>query len=320
MSIKIESTTDTPEQVMSVMAGVKTEVNADETKETNSASEEVEETETDETAEESETSEDTKEGEEDSESKDGDEDDDDEEKEEEKPKKKNGFKKRIDSLRKRVSDKDREIEYWREQALKGQPREREPQAKTAESKAETGKPSPDDFDSHDEYIEALSDWKVEQKLKAHEEKQRVLQAQTEFQKAIQAHNKRVEAFVKTHDDFHEVVEDVDDIPLSIAIQEVILSSENGPELMYSLAKNREELERINALSPIAAARELGKFEAKIKAQSESRPKKKTTTKAPKPLSAIGGKSGGSVKKSIYDPNLSYKEYERLRAEQERQRA
>jgi len=85
-----------------------------------------------------------------------------------------------------------------------------------------------------------------------------------------------------------------------------------------LAKDKAEFDRINSLNPIAAAKEFGKIESKISANSseEKKPEPKKITKAPQPIVPVGSK-GGSASKSIDDPNISQKEYERLRREQMR---
>lgn len=235
-----------------------------------------------------------------------------------KPKKKGGFQRRIDKLSERARLAQEEAEYWKQQALKtaGESKNTKPQVEKPAESEPAGKPNPDNFDTHAEYVEALTDWKLEQR-----EKQRALEArktelQTEQERLQKAHIQRVQSFAEKTEDFQEVLESVDDVPLSLVVQEAILQSENGPELMYELAKNRAEYERINQLPPIAAARELGRFEAKLAASKPTdKPKEqKKTTQAPKPIAPVGGKRG-SVEKSIYDSDLSQAEYERLRAKQ-----
>ena len=81
--------------------------------------------------------------------------------------------------------------------------------------------------------------------------------------------------------------------------------------MYQLAKNREEYERICKLSPLAAAREMGRFEAKLQS-SEAPTQAKTTTKAPPPLKPVNAKASASVK----DPDsLPYREWKAWREQQ-----
>lgn len=237
----------------------------------------------------------------------------------EKPKKKGGFQRRIDKLNARYSAAQAEIEHWKAMALKGagEPKQEKPEHKAVPQLNE-GKPDPEHFETHAEYVEALTDWKLEQREKAKSleaEKAKVL---TEQEKLTQSYIERLNTFKKTAEDYEDVVSEVDDIPLSQAIQTSIIESEVGPQITYELAKNRKELERIASLNPLAAAREIGKIEAKLLLQSseEKKPETKKTTKAPQPIAPVSAK-GQSVTKSIFDKNLSQAEYEALRREQKR---
>jgi hypothetical protein len=236
-----------------------------------------------------------------------------------KPRKKGGFQRRIDKLNSRISDKDKEVEYWKAQALKDVSAEK----KVVESKvvASEGKPIPDSFDTHAEYVEALTDWKTEQKFKEREQAIEKSNLQSEQQKLITAYNERAKSFAEKNDDYYDVIESVDDIPVSSTIKEIILSSENSAELTYELAKNREEFARICKLSPIAAAREVGKIESKLSLKtSDSKPiETKKITNAPKPIETIGKGSSGAIRKSITDPDIPFSEYERIRREQIKRR-
>jgi hypothetical protein len=312
MAVQITSTTDSTEVVLAATGDVKpveesTEVKqpeavkADEKAEASDASEN-EADETDETELEA------KEGQDDEEETSQD--------DETKPKKKGGFKKRIERFQKRLSEKEAEVEHWKQAALKSQPQPK-PESKTADVKP-VDKPKAESFETHDEYVEALTDWKMEQREKAQEIKSKEAQVRTEFQKTVDAFQAKVTEFKEENDDFDEVVADVDDIPLSFAIHDAIMTSDLGPQVMYELAKNRKELVRINGLSAIAAAREIGKLEARLSTKEET-PKETKQTKAPPPLKPVGSGKSASVKKSIHDPNLGQKEFERLREEQEAQR-
>lgn len=277
-------------------------------------SESVQGEEQDETTEESETSE----SEESLDNTEESEDEHDEEKsqQDEKPKKKGGFKKRIERFQRKLSVAEQELAYWKEKALKENSKA-EPESKTPAKTETNGKPKVDDFATYEEYTEALTDWKIEQREKERDSKARETQVKTEYQKQVETFQSKVSEFAKTKDDFEDVISEVDDVPLSLGVSEAITSSENGPELMYELAKNKKELMRINALSPILAAREIGKIEARL-AKTESKPIPKTT-KAPAPISPVGNKGSATIKKSIYDPNLSQADYERLMAEREKRK-
>lgn len=248
--------------------------------------------------------------------------DDEESKDLEKDKpRKSGYQKRVDKLNARIASERARADALEERLARLE-READPKAKSVDSSAKQtdGKPDPDKFDTHAEYVEALTEWKLEQKLKAREVEQNKRALETEQERLFKAHTERVKAFAEKTEDFQEVLEAVDDVPVSAAVQEIIVSSENGPELMYALAKDRDEYARICKLPPLAAARAIGKIEEKLSAKTSEAKKTepKKLTQAPKPIAPVGGNKG-SVAKSIDDPDLPFPEYVKLRREQERRK-
>ena len=318
MSIQVMSTTDSKEAVQALNSALANK-ESDETK--NTASSESEESDTqDETIEASDTSSKTDEDEADSSVSEDDDGLKDESKEDQKPKKKGGFQKKIDKLSAKAARAREEAEYWRNEALKAKPQEK-PEVNTkpkTETQSLSTKPKEESFDTHAEYVEALTDWKIEQRDKDREMKAKEVEVKTQYEKAVKSFQQKVSEFQKSHDDFKEALEDVDDIPLSFGLQEVIVSSDFGPQVMYELAKNREELERVNRLSPLAAAREIGKIEARLAKESDSSEKNQNInkqTKAPPPINPVSGKGSARPIKSIFDPNISQTQYEELRMQQ-----
>lgn len=248
-------------------------------------------------------------------SKDEDDDESESEEVEEKPKKKGGFQRRIDKLNSKISAKESEAEYWKKLALDGAGKKPVEEVESKQESNTEGKPSVDDFDDYSNYIEAIADWKAEQKFREFESKREADRVANDRKQVFSAHAKRVESFAEKTEDFQEVIESVDDIHASDTVQEVIVSSENGPKIMYELAKNREEYARICKLPPLSAARELGKIEARLDSKPPEKSKPKKVTKAPEPITPVGSK-GGRVDKSIYEAeNMTQKEYEAARAKQ-----
>jgi uncharacterized phage infection (PIP) family protein YhgE len=232
-----------------------------------------------------------------------------------------GVQKKINKLTKRAADAKRETEYWKAEALKlsQKPGEQKPDLKTESASAKDGRPKSDDFETHEEYLEAVADWKYDQREKAREIKAKETEAKTSFQKSVESFQAKVKDFQKVQKDFEEVLENVDDIPMSMGVQEALLASDLGPQVMYELSKDREEYERINALNPIKAAYELGRIEARI-AKSSNNEEPKKQTKAPAPIKPVGGMGGGGVKKNLSDPNLPFADYVAIRREQMKRRA
>jgi hypothetical protein len=233
----------------------------------------------------------------------------------EKPKKQGGFQRRINKLNAKLSAKEQEADYWRQEAEKAKGQSVPNQKKVNQyDESISAKPKPDDFESHEEYVDALTDWKVENKIADYEHKKRLENARDEVQTKVKTHAERVKAFVSKHDDFHDLMEEVDDVKVSGAVQEIILDSENGPALMYELAKNRDEFERICAMTPLKAAKALGQFEAKLISSKDKKEPIKHS-KAPAPPTPIRSQSKKATAKSIYDRDISQAEYEALRRKQ-----
>lgn len=239
--------------------------------------------------------------------------------EKDKPKKKTGFQRRVAKLNAAKAEAQREAEYWKRKALDGASESKPNATKDDETHAETaGRPDPDSYETYAEYVDAFTDWKLEKREKAKEAEAQKSRLATEQETLLKSFVDRRNAFAKKTEDFEEVLEGVDDVRVSPTIEGLILSSENGPELMYELAKNRAEFERINKLPPLAAARELGKIESKIAATESKKPEPKKLTQAPKPISTLSG-GGTRVAKRIDDPNISFEDYERLRTQEMRKR-
>jgi preprotein translocase subunit SecA len=72
---------------------------------------------------------------------------------------------------------------------------------------------------------------------------------------------------------------IDEKMRASTLTDAILTSDRGPEVAYHLAKNPALAERLNRLSPIAAAREIGRIEAALEKSSPG------TTRKPPPAPA-----------------------------------
>lgn len=227
------------------------------------------------------------------------------------PKKKNGFKKRIDKLNSRISEKDREIEHWKSEALKYSGKQ-EVQQQSSKPASSDGKPNPELFETNAEYIEALTDWKLEQKEKVSKQaaaESEIRNAQTKLQ---DEHNKRIQKFKETTPDFDvkvsEFIEEHGDIQLAPVVFEAIQTSDLGAEVVYEVINTPGEYERLQSMTAIQALKEIGKIEARIAAAKNSSEEKqktiKKTTSAPAPMKPVG--SNSKTEKSLED--MSFDEF------------
>ena len=124
--------------------------------------------------------------------------------------------------------------------------------------------------------------------------------------------RELEFLAKTEDYQSKVYDPT--LPITPAMVELIAESDQGPQLAYYLANNRDVTAQIAALPPVMAARELGKIEAKL----SQPPPVPVVSKAPAPPPKVDAVEP-DVKKGIDDPNLSDKEFAAIRRRQIAQR-
>ena len=203
-----------------------------------------------------------------------------EEKPQEKPKR--SARERINELTKRAHEAEREAQRWRESA----------ERKTADP---SEKPNPDKFGSYDEYVEALADWKADQRVAESFKRRDAERSQAAEARAAEA---KAQAWAERQSEFREATPDYDAVVGKSAVQiaphvvDTLLDSESGPELAYHLAKRPETVKRINALSPLSAARELGRIEATL--SNPAAPQIKPASKAPAPITPARSSAPASV--------------------------
>lgn len=172
-------------------------------------------------------------------------------------------------------------------------REQRQQAEAEQSRIRVSSeaPKPDAFQTGAEYVDALADWKAEQKVVERESKQHQHKVRNDYAE-------REESFRGTNADYDSVVH-VDPKDGGPAISDhmaaVILDSENGPAIAYYLGKNVEESYRIWKLSPLAQAREIGKIEATLNVKPVAK-----VSSAPEPIKPVTPRAT-SVVRDTSDP-------------------
>jgi hypothetical protein len=162
--------------------------------------------------------------------------------------------KRIGKLSKKLSEKEQEIEYWRQQAMA---KNESVQPAVVDVVEPSGKPHAADFATNEEFIEALTEWKIEQREAAI--------AETRKQNDLKnAYFERVEAFKQSAPDFTIAVSEVQDIiGRDSNMVDFILDSDVGPAIAYHLANNEAELNRIMSMSPVRRIAALSRIETEF---------------------------------------------------------
>jgi len=177
------------------------------------------------------------------------------------------------------------------------------------------KPKREDFEDDAEFLEALTDWKVESKLKTHSEVvTKKIGEDAEKQAAAEIEQELEEISEKGQDkyeDYSTVVFDKD-LVLTQGMVETALLTDIAEDILYYLGKNPDISAAIGEMSALRAAKEIGKIEARLVAEKKKPDEKKADppapakklTQTPEPIDPV--RSTGAIDK---DPSqMSAKEY------------
>ncbi len=156
-------------------------------------------------------------------------------------------------------------------------------------------PKEEDFanKTYGEYLDALTDWKIEQKLKEGkelQEKEKLKSKDEEWhQERMEVSNSNEEEARKHFSDFDKTVsEALSEIELEPHVRRAFLEADNPAFAFYAMAKDGT-LEDLNDMSATKAAILIGKYEDKGLSLS----KQKQQTKAPTPMTGNKGIGSGS---------------------------
>lgn len=154
------------------------------------------------------------------------------------------------------------------------------------------RPRRDMFNDDEAFIDALTDWKLEQRESVVRRSQVEASQQSLVTKTENLYKEAAKLPGFDRDEFEQ-------LPLTPVIAQALIDSDAAPKLMAYMAANPEEVERIATLSPARQAAELGKLEIKV----SSAPVK--TTSAPSPINPVGAGKG----RTASDPaSMSMDEY------------
>lgn len=174
----------------------------------------------------------------------------------------------------------------------------------------SGKPKADDYTTYDEYVDALADWKVEQKLIQREER-------TREQGRMDAYATRVQEFAKTVPDWQQAIAEV--IPTLDRDNDTvqfILESDVGPQILYELANDTDRFNSIMAMSKFKRAAELVRLEQEFVDKKTVKPAAKvaaTPRVVPQPATRVTTQSSPSSS-AIKPESASFAEWKRWRKE------
>lgn len=227
--------------------------------------------------------------------------------------KKRTLQARIDELTREKHDSKREADAAKAELLvmraelaalkSGKPAADPPPAQpvTTPPQSLSGKPKPTqaEYDSYEDYIEALTEWKTDEKLAVARAE---AQAQAAHRGAEQALHEIYTRGRSAHADFDALLEQqaAAGVRWSPFVTQTVLQSENGHDIAYALAKDPETALRLSSIQHVGQAGiEMGKFLARLDAaNSGPATVAAPVTTAPAPIKPVGGTSTGA---STADP-------------------
>lgn len=213
-----------------------------------------------------------------------------------------GVEKRLAKMRKKQGDAERRAEAA-EMELEALKRKQE----LAKSTEIGEKPKVDDFETEEEYLEALADYKINKKYAELEAKRtEQLEAKAAEERKIiekRKQEKLQESFGKAAKKYKDFNETVKDIFISNAMAEVLAIIPNAGDVAYYLGKNPDITEDIASMPTVETVLAIQEISNKVK------PKK--TSKAPAPIKPIRT-HGGNIKTPEH---MTMKEYIEFRRKQ-----
>lgn len=209
------------------------------------------------------------------------------------------FRRKTNKLTRRVGERDMRIAELEEKLRQLEPGSGQQPAIQEPVKApEKGRPlrpklEDYDFDqsAHDAALEEYEDQVFHWRREQEKVKETVQQRQKRFAE-------QESAFVADHPDYMEVTRDPN-VPITEMVAAALMETENPPAVAYYLAQNLEEANAIARMTPIAAARAIGRIEAKLVEPPQQQntlpsPPTKTVTKAPPPVTMVSPGATGKT--------------------------
>lgn len=192
---------------------------------------------------------------------------------------------------------------------RGGQRREEPANAGADGDDDLKEPQEKDFKNWLEYDRAVK--KYDARMAVREENRRgqdrakTERVQGEARERVALFNENVKSVRDRIPDYDRVMADTSSMQIADGLVPLIQESPKGPLLAYYLAKNPGKLHELNRMSPTAAARELGRLEARIRT-----PKGKSATSArpQKPLPR-----GGAARATPDPSKMSMADYAKWRA-------
>lgn len=158
-------------------------------------------------------------------------------------------------------------------------------------------PNPDNYTDYSAYVRDLAKFEAKQEFDALQRQAKESETKANQERELNTKREKIDSVIEAgedkYDDFHVKVPQAQ---ISKPAMEAILECENPHDIVYYLASNDDEAQRLLGLSPAAQAKEIGKLEDKL---LEKKPVKPSS--APAPVTPVKG--GKTPTTSIEDMDM-----------------
>lgn len=215
-----------------------------------------------------------------------------------------GVQKRINKLTARAKTAEETAEDLRKRLDAGAEKKepiKEPAAATAKASVDP-EPERSAFGTQDEWLKEHNKWSAREALRSERAAESVKEEDARIQATYDQHLERQNTFREEHPDYDKSIRDCP-VPMSEAMAVALIESENGPAVMYHLAKNQPELEKIVKMSRVRQAMEIGRISSSLlspsgsasKTDASSTPRLEPIRTVPAPIRTV---NSGSTKQAV----------------------
>ncbi len=193
-------------------------------------------------------------------------------------------------------------------------RAKQPKAETSKFQPDLStKPTLEAFKDKtwEEYNEALTDWKLEQRDIEKSQKTKTEESKREYQTKAQRFEAQKAEMRERFDDFDERLANYDG-PTSQIMDVAIIESEMSGEVLNYLGNHYEDAKKLAGLNEVAAHKFVAKIEAKIESEKSKEKPAVKASNAPPPVKPVGSGKGTATKDPEKMSGDEYLVYERNR--------
>lgn len=159
-----------------------------------------------------------------------------------------------------------------------------PSPAPAQAQAAEDPPRLDAYDSYEQWVEAVADYRAEKRFRDLQRQDEERQAQERERSAAierrMTYEQNVAKAEERYPDYHEVTAEM---PVTPTMAAFLMAHERGPDIAYYLGRSPDEAMRIAKLDPVRQGYELARLETKLMTPQQAA---RTVTSAPEPINPV----------------------------------